>query len=147
MGEIEAQFSRAFRHQCECSYNYFSKIYFENSYIHCQTENFATFRIGIYSNRINIDAKLVVPVFRKWLQNSDSEAIIWLQNKELLVVETGPCGLTIPHLNAPYCGDFTLTEPATTSDAVIIASTFGVLIAIMFLIILGALGYIIGRKR
>ena len=146
MSEVEAQLYRAFRHQCECPYDYSVNVYFGSSYIHCQSEDFATFRTAVISS--SVDTKLVVLVFKKWLQNSDSEAIIWLQNKELLVVETGPCGLTIPHLNAPYCGDFTLTEPATiTSDAVIIASTFGVLLVVIFLIILGALGYMIGRKR
>ena len=122
-----------------------------------------TFRTSIYSGGATDDPKLVVPVLERWLQNSHSKATIRLQQKNVFSIEAGPCGLTIPHLYAPYCGDYTLTDGDTeaeaiaatasqginsdTSTAVIVASVFGAIIAVMFMITLGALGYIIGRKR
>ena len=125
-----------------------------------------TFRTRVYSRDANDDPKLVVPVLERWLQNSHSKATIRLQHTDVFSIEAGPCGLTIPHLYAPYCGDYTLTDGDTeaeaiaatsstaspginsdTSTAVIIASVFGAVIAVMFMITLGTLGYIIGRKR
>ena len=120
----------------------------------------------VYSRDANDDPKLVVPVLEGWLQNSHSKATIRLQHTDVFFIEVGPCGLTIPHLYAPYCGDYTLTDGdsdteaiaatsstaspginSDTSTAVIIASVFGAVITIMFMITLGTLGYIIGRKR
>ena len=120
----------------------------------------------VYSRDANDDPKLVVPVLEGWLQNSHSKATIRIQHTDVFFIEAGPCGLTIPSLYAPYCGDYTLTDgdsdteaiAATsstaspgingdTSTAVIIASVFGAVITIMFMITLGTLGYIIGRKR
>ena len=125
-----------------------------------------TFRTQVYSSGATDDPKLVVPVLEGWLQNSHSKATIRLQQKYIFFIEAGPCGLTIPHLYAPYCGDYTLTDGdsnteaiaatsstaspginSNTSTAVIIASVFGAIIAVMFMVTLGALGYIIGRKR
>ena len=125
-----------------------------------------TFKTTVYSRDATDDPKLVVPVLERWLQNSHSKATIRIQQKNVFSIEAGPCGLTIPHLYVPFCGDYTLTDGdsdteaiaatsstasqginSDTSTAVIIASIFGAVIAVMFMITLGALGYIIGRKR
>ena len=48
---------------------------------------------------------------------------IRLQHTDVFFVEAGPCGLTIPHLYAPYCGDYTLTDGDTEAEAIAATSS------------------------
>ena len=67
-------------------------------------------------------------------------------------VEPGPCGVTVPNLNAPQCstpdttdtptvaaGSSAVTTPTQDNTAVIVASVFA---AMFFILSLGLIGYI-----
>ena len=48
---------------------------------------------------------------------------IRLQHTDVFFIEAGPCGLTIPSLYAPYCGDYTLTDGDSEAEAITATSS------------------------
>ena len=102
----------------------------------------------------------LVRALRHWLRDTNNNTIIAGGRKYR--VEPGPCGLTVPYTNAPFCAANTPTTTAPTiqsalsnnvggnqtappdNTAVIVASVFAVM---FFLLAVGLLVYIMVMKR
>ena len=161
---FRGQLYRAIRLHCQLPYDFTNNIKAQGEYAFCQNEHLVTFRALITSVDENANAADVISPLQTWLDNKGPNATV-LINGVQYSVQGGPCGLQIPYLYSPHCGTTFTAAPteavsATTeateamstqndssSTAVTIAAVFGAAIAIMFMIVLGLMGYIIGSRR
>ena len=98
----------------------------------------------------------LVGALNHWLHDANNNTIIAGGVKYR--VEPGPCGLTVPYTNAPFCAANTpaITQSVQSNNvrssqtappdntAVIVASVFAVM---FFILSLGLLAYILAIKR
>ena len=159
---FRGQLYRAIRLHCQLPYDFTNNIKVQGEYVICQNEHLVTFRALITSYDEDANAADVISPLQTWLDNKGPNATV-LINGVQYAVQAGPCGLQIPYLYSPNCGTTFAAAPteavsATTetadnmstqngSTAVTIAAVFGAAIAIMFMIVLGLMGYIIGSRR
>ena len=158
---FRGQLYRAIRLHCQLPYDFTNNIKAQGEYAFCQNEHLVTFRALITSVDENANAADVISPLQNWLDNKGPNATVLISGVQYSV-QAGPCGLQIPYLYSPHCGTTFTAAPteavsATTeavstqnnssSTAVTIAAVFGAAIAIMFMIVLGLMGYIIGSRR
>ena len=125
-------------------------------YLSCPSPGYVTFRGYVRSSDATKDPSKLVRALNTWLQDTNNNTIIIYGKK--YEVEAGPCGVTVPYTNAPFC---TANTPATAQQAqsnnvgssqtappdntaVIISSVFA---AMFFILSLGLLAYILAIKR
>ena len=142
-----------------------------NGYFECSTPGYVTYRAYMVSSDVTKDPSTLVGALNHWLHDANNNTIIAGGVKHR--VEPGPCGLTVPYTNAPFCAVNTSSKsdnsnadivsantPATAQSAqsnnvgssqttpdntaVIVASVFA---AMFFILSLGLLAYIMAIKR
>ena len=131
-----------------------------DGYYDCSTPGYVTYRAYMASSDATKNPSTLVRALRHWLRDTNNNTIIAGGRKYR--VEPGPCGLTVPYINAPFCAANTPTTAAPSvqsaqinnvggnqtappdNTAVIVASVFAVM---FFLLALGLLVYIMVTKR
>ena len=125
-------------------------------YLSCPSPGYVTFRGYVRSTDATKDPSKLVGALNTWLQDTNNNTLIIYGKK--YEVEAGPCGVTVPYTNAPFCAANT---PATSQSAqsnnagssqtapldntaVIVTSVFA---AMFFILSLGLLAYILAIKR
>ena len=146
---------------CQCDYDYFQYIHLNNGYFTCAAGGYVTFRARLYSTSVTADPADLKSALTNWLHGQDRDKTITIYGMQYSV-EPGPCGVTVPHLNAPLCS----TPDATTVNAAaydpgkheidkdtsgpILGITTGVTfggMTILFILTLGLIGYILATRR
>ena len=130
---------------CQCTFPDIERIVIASGYFTCSTSGYITFRANMYSSDGSTDPALLKNTLTDWLQGQNTDKTITIYGRRYSV-EPGPCGVTVPSLNAPECSAANSAVTATTSDntAVIVASVFA---AMFFIIALGLIGYVIAARR
>ena len=125
-------------------------------YLSCSSPGYVTFRGYVRSTDATKDPSKLVRALNTWLQDNNNNTLIIYGKK--YEVEAGPCGVTVPYTNAPFCAANTptTTQSAQSNNvgsnqtaqldntAVIVASVFA---AMFFILSLGLLAYILAIKR
>ena len=143
------------RKHCQCNYSYFQSIRMYNAYFICASGGYVTFRATLYSAGAPGPAALM-STLTIWLYGQNTDKTIAIYGRRYSV-EPGPCGVTVPDLNAPACSSPAATQAVGTSmptsaasasaqdnTAVIVASVFA---AMFFILCLGLIGYILAARR
>ena len=124
-------------------------------YLSCSSPGYVTFRGYLRSTDATKDPSKLVRALNTWLQDTNNNTIILYGKK--YEVEAGPCGVTVPYTNAPFCAANTsaTAEKAPGNNAgtsqiaplgntsVIVASVFAAMFCILSL---GLLAYILAIK-
>ena len=127
-----------------------------DGYFECSTPGYVTYRAYLTSTDVTKKPSTLVRALNQWLHDANNNTIIAGGRKYR--VEPGPCGLTVPYTNAPFCATPTLTTTQTVqrndvgssqttlpdNTAVIVASVFA---AMFFILSLGLLAYVLANKR
>ena len=127
-----------------------------DGYFECSTPGYVTYRAYMASFNVTKDPSTLVGALNHWFHDTNNNTIIAGGVKYR--IEPGPCGLTVPYTNAPFCaantpaitqsvqsnnvGSNQTTPPDNT--AVIVASVFAVM---FFILSLGLLAYILAIKH
>ena len=103
----------------------------QDGYFTCTTSDYVIFRAKLSTNDLSINLTSLTTNLANILQ--DREAQIIVNNVEYLV-EPGPCGLTVPHLDFPHCLNDThgnvppQDNTVTTATVAIMCSTMLILV-------------------
>ena len=130
-------------------------------YLSCPSPGYVTFRGYVRSTDATKDPSKLARALNTWLQDTNNNTIIIYGKK--YEVEAGPCGVTVPYTNAPFCaantpannqatqspesGKVNAESKQTSNDnaaGTIVASVFG---AMFFILALGLLAYMLTIKR
>ena len=129
-----------------------------NGYFTCAAGEYVTFRATLYSTEVTADPGNLKSSLTTWLHGQDTDKTITIYGMQYSV-EPGPCGVTVPNLNAPQCSTqdatdtptvaavsstVTTSTPMQDNTAVIVASVFA---AMFFILSLGLIGYILAARR
>ena len=127
-----------------------------NGYFTCAAGGYVTFRANFYSTEVTADPADLKSALTTWLHGQDTDKTITIYGMQYSV-EPGPCGVTVPNLNAPQCStpdatdtptavavSSTVTSPTQDNTAVIVASVFATM---FFILALGLIGYILAARR
>ena len=93
----------ALRKYCHCTYPVINDIRLKNGYFTCSKSGYVTFRAHIYSTNVATDLSIFKSALTTWLYGQDTDKTITVMKKRYSV-EPGPCGVTVPSLYAPECG-------------------------------------------
>ena len=130
----------------------------DNGYFTCAAGGYVTFRAHLYSTKVTADPADLKSALTTWLHGQDTDKTITIYGMQYSV-EEGPCGVTVPNLNAPQCSTLNTTDtpnvaavsstvttstPTQDNTAVIVASVFA---AMFFVLSLGLIGYILAARR
>ena len=131
-----------------------------NGYFECSTPGYVTYRAYMSSTDATKHPSTLVRALRHWLRDTNNNTIIAGGRKYR--IEPGPCGLTVPYTNAPFCPTNIPTTAAPSvqstqsnnvggnqtappdNTAVIVASVFATM---FFILSLGLLAYVLANKR
>ena len=147
---------RAVRIYCQCTYEFTQDIRIITGYYECSTPGYVTYRAYMVSSDATKNPSTLVGALNHWLNDANNNTIIAGGRKYR--VEPGPCGLTVPYTNAPFCAANTPTTTQSAqrnnvgtsqttpldNTAVIVASVFA---AMFFILSLGLLAYILAIKH
>ena len=95
---------------CQCTFPYDLSV--QDGYFTCTTSDYVIFRAKLSTSDPSIDLTSLKANLTNFLTEQDSEAQITVNGGGYLV-EPGPCGLTVPHLNSPHC--FSRTQAAVST--------------------------------
>ena len=92
---------RAVRIYCQCTYEFISSIQMVDGFFECSTPGYVTYRAYMVSSDATKNPSTLVGALNHWLHDANNNTIIAGGVKYR--VEPGPCGLTVPYTNAPFC--------------------------------------------
>ena len=130
----------------------------DNGYFTCAAGGYVTFRARLYSTEVTADPADLKSALTTWLHGQDTDKNITIYGMQYSV-EPGPCGVTVPNLNAPQCSTpdttdistvaavsstVTTSTPTQDNTAVIVASVFA---SMFFILSLGLIGHILTARR
>ena len=154
---IGDQVYRALRIYCKCTYDFISSLSVFAEYLTCSSPSHVTMRGYIRSTDATKSPSTLVSALSNWVHDANNNTIIVYGVK--YTVEAGPCGVTVPYTNAPFCSANTPTQSTagiasavesnqttqkTDNSAVIVASVFA---AMFFILALGLVAYILAMKH
>ena len=89
-----------------------------NGYFTCAAGGYVIFRDCLYSTSVTADPADLKSTLTNWLHGQDTDKTITIYGMQYSV-EPGPCGVTVPNLNAPQC-----STPDTTDTPTVAAVSF-----------------------
>ena len=85
---------------CQCTFPYDLSV--RDGYFTCTTSDYVVFRAKLSTSSTSLDLTSLTANLNNVLTEQDREARITV-NEVGYLVEPGPCGLTVPHLDSPHC--------------------------------------------